>query len=823
MNPPSRPQALLQAALQRIKLAAREAAERCVDSLGIAALSSTSLRQRDDALAAQFELNRRMTAFAVSFNEKLDSRVARELDPRSDGSRSFEQTDFASLALVDDHEVEAQVSADRFGLAIQHACEWELRELDAYIGSLLRLGRPDHERNPLRPELIGKSLIVAVDAVSERPEVRKALAGELSRSLASTMPAVYRDIVADLRAAGIKPVSLALRTVEGPGNELGRNTSGYESSTRGDSTLGDGGSVRDWAGSTQQGGSSRGGAMLGDTTAGRSTLAGSSGGGASAFGSTRGGAMADGAPIGQVDAQLMALIRRLAFLGNVGQDSTLGGGGAGASGAGALGSVPMDPGGGGATMPMLPNLIYAHRDELRQASTGRLDHMVIDVVGSLFEQILADPKVPPQMARQIARLQLPVLRVALGDVTFFSSRRHPVRRFVNRIASLACAFDDLSAGPGLHFLGLVRDLVQEIVAGDFDQMELYERELGRLEEFIAEQAAQEVRQDAGDAAGLLERKENELLQQQRYMQQLQTALHAVAMQDFLREFLSQVWSQAIVQAVQREGEKGEMTARFKRAGRELVMSVQPKATPAERKNFLIHLPQLMKDLNEGLALIGWPEPAKKAFFAELLLAHAESLKGQQPMRQLDYNMLVKQLDAILAAPLPKDGGGSRNTLPVLQDVVDERRFSAEEARSIGLVSEAAVNWAGTVDIDLGAEPELTEVDINIDGLPPPEPTEPTRGASLADHVQIGFAYQMHLENEWQKVRLTHVSPGRAFFVFTSGRKIRKTISMTARMLRRMCETGRMRAFENAYLIERATARARKQLAALKPAAKTTRH
>jgi len=524
-------------------------------------------------------------------------------------------------------------------------------------------------------------------------------------------------------------------------------------------------------------------------------------------------------PIGQVDAQLMELIRRLAFLGNAGLDSALGGGAV--SGRGTLGSAPMDL--GGAAAPTLPNLIYAHRDELRQASTGRLDHMVIDVVGSLFEQILSDPKVPPQMARQLARLQLPVLRVALGDVTFFSSRRHPVRRFVNRIASLACAFDDLSAGPGQHFLGLVRDLVQEIVAGDFDQMELYERELGRLEEFIAEQTAQEVQADAGDAVGLLERKENELLLQQRYMQQLQTALHAVTMQDFLREFLSQVWTQAIVRAVQLEGEKGELTARFKRAGRELVMSVQPKATPAERKNFLIQLPPLMKDLNQGLALIGWPEPAKKAFFAELLPAHAESLKGQQPMRQLDYNMLVKQLDAILATPLPADGGGIRHSLPVLHEVVDERSFSAEEARTVGLVGETAIDWDGTVDIDLGAEPELTDVDINIEGLPPPEPTEPTRGASLADHVQIGFAYQMHLENAWQKVRLTYVSPGRTFFVFIRGRKVERTISMTARMLRRMCESGRMRAFENAYLIERATARARKQLAALRPAAKATRH
>jgi hypothetical protein len=38
--------------------------------------------------------------------------------------------------------------------------------------------------------------------------------------------------------------------------------------------------------------------------------------------------------------------------------------------------------------------------------------------------------------------------------------------------------------------------------------------------------------------------------------------------------------------------------------------------------------------------------------------------------------------------------------------------------------------------------------------------------------------------------------------------------MTHRMLVRLCETGRLRAFESGYLIERATARARKQLAAL---------
>jgi hypothetical protein len=72
---------------------------------------------------------------------------------------------------------------------------------------------------------------------------------------------------------------------------------------------------------------------------------------------------------------------------------------------------------------------------------------------------------------------------------------------------------------------------------------------------------------------------------------------------------------------------------------------------------------------------------------------------------------------------------------------------------------------------------------------------------------------MHLEGSWQKVRLAHVSDARSFFVFTHGSKQRQTVSLTRRMLVRLCETGRLRAFESAYLLERATARARRQLAA----------
>ncbi|HZF80585.1 MAG TPA: hypothetical protein VEZ89_12430, partial [Rubrivivax sp.] len=87
------------------------------------------------------------------------------------------------------------------------------------------------------------------------------------------------------------------------------------------------------------------------------------------------------------------------------------------------------------------------------------------------------------------------------------------------------------------------------------------------------------------------------------------------------------------------------------------------------------------------------------------------------------------------------------------------------------------------------------------------------------HVSVGFAYQMHIDGAWQKVKLSHVSEARSFFIFTHGGRHKKTVSLTQRMLLKLCETGRLKAYESAYLIERATARARRQLAELSPHAR----
>ncbi len=801
----------LDAALHRVRTAVEQAAERGAEGLGLAALSSGQAKRRDALLSAQFIFRKQQALFSQRFDQSMRRQALESgADASAGAPNTPKHTQWDELSLMDDAQVNALVAADRIGLAIGHQSEWELREVDTYMGGIPGIGKED--RHPLRPQAIAQALLDGVNAVTDDQDTRQILVDELTRSLAQEMRACYADIAGLFRSRGLRPQDLKVRgteTTRGQSLRGGIGAGGGHSSQT---------PLHDSRYATQPGALHSGHGYLTRPGGLQGLGGGLPGGGGGLGGHTSPGAFG-GYGGGAVDPQLMDLMRRLAMSPMAGISGPGGGPAGPISGGMPLGTPSQWQtwegdaavlGDGPIVLP--PNLIHLHRDELRQAATGSLDHMVIDVVAGLFDQILADPKLPPLMSQQIARLQLPVLRAALGDRTFFSSRRHPVRRLVNRIASLAVAYEDFSEDPGKSFLALVRELIQDIVSGDFDRMDLYDAKLNQLETFIAEQTAHSLKSQ-GDAAALLERKETEIRLQQRYMQQLQQAMANVEMRDFLRHFLTQTWSDVLVHASRHPNLDAALVDRLRHLGRDIVLSVQPKTTPQQRQAFLASLPVLMRTLNEGLDLVRWPESERKKFFAELLPAHADSLKGQA-LSPLEYNLLAKQLESVFGIAPPRE-----QDLPAAAplDLDLTERLTDEEARRLGVVEEDHVDWDGQIDIDLSAEDQrpLMAVDISIDGLPSAEEApEPAAGGLLLDHLQLGFAYQMRREEEWTKVRLAHISASRSFFIFTHGDRHHETLTMTSRMLRRLCESGRLRAFESAYLLERATARARKQLAAL---------
>ena len=352
----------LDAAVHQVQATLGAVAGRVSETLGTMSQSSGRIAERDLMISTQFDLRRNLGLLNHSFADELGRRVDQALSPRNDGKRTLAAADWQTLSLVDDSEMEERMFSDRIGQQISHACDIELRELAAYMGSLLQTGRADQESNPLRAEVLGAALYRAIEAVSPQADARKLLAREFGAAMAKAMPECYRQILGGLQNRGVQPVVLRVSQVEGPGNQLPGLTSGYAglSSTRSqhaelDTTSSSGaGTVGGEAATSQHGQHGQ-----------RSVRGGASGLGAP---STSGGGYPRAAPssraglsASQTDAQLMALLRHLSAVASrpgeldPGPRATGGGGrptGQRASGSGAFGDSDFEAKSVAAALPI---------------------------------------------------------------------------------------------------------------------------------------------------------------------------------------------------------------------------------------------------------------------------------------------------------------------------------------------------------------------------------------------------------------------------------------------------------------------------------------
>jgi hypothetical protein len=833
---------VLQAAAGRIQAAVLAAVDKALVQLGPLALAATSNQARQQLMACERELKLKSNRILRGFQSELQSQLDKQQRPSQAGNLApASQPDWDALSLVGNEEVERGVWADRLAQTLTQDCEEHLKALFAHVTSLLKDATP--ENNPLRPQTVAKALLEALACAECDEDTCLTLAGQMGRVLGPELNEAYGWIVQDMRQRGIEAQGMSFQRSRSPsgghgafghsaaGNlqsdfsPMGSPSSGFAQTHPGQMQMPNG--MPSASPQTHQRAVQALSHMFG------MALPTSPMGMDSRFFHSQSDGLGEHLEAQVARADFQHLLRRIAqepspaaradaHLGSAaGMSSQIPAFGEAASGS----TDGLSALNGFAGPLMAVNLIRAHREELVQATGGAaLDQMVIDIVAALFDQVLSDPKVAPQMARQIARLQMPVLRVALADMSFFNSRRHPVRRFVNRIATLSASFDDYEQGPGLACLERVTALVNAIVEGDFDNIAVYESKLGELESFIDTESTRDAAEHAAVAA-LLSGKEADLRVQQRYMQILKRELADVDMPEFVRDFITQIWSQVQVMASARDGADSPFSQRMKKAGHDLALSVQPKGHPQLRKSFLLMLPGLMRDLNEGLALIQWPEEAKQAFFAQLLPAHAESLKTA-PAHELSTRMLEQRLSKVEQIAIPSREEAANDPMPAaLSDLSAAptltvvTALSREEAKQAGFVPEAVATQEAKLDMDLATpgepDPSLSEVDINLDA-----PPLPSAGAQLVHHIHKGTAYQMLMQGQWKKVRLTWISEGRNFFIFTHGHTHKETVSLTARTLAKMCESHRFKAFEQSELIERATMRARRQLAALSADART---
>lgn len=245
--------------------------------------------------------------------------------------------------------------------------------------------------------------------------------------------------------------------------------------------------------------------------------------------------------------------------------------------------------------------LRSRTQELKKKAASSSEKATIEIVALMFQAILAEERIPPSIRVWFARLQMPVLRVALAEPEFFGSLEHPARQLIDRMGSCVLGFDS-SAISGSAMENEIRRVVQVIEqypeTGRRVFQLVYEEFQRFLSRFLTEKGPT---QKLVSVAQQVEQKETMAIQ---YTIELRKMLSDVPVREEIREYLFKVWAEVLAVAAVKNGPQHEETLALKKSASDLVWAASAKPNRHDRAKVIQDLPDLLARLRRGMTLLG---------------------------------------------------------------------------------------------------------------------------------------------------------------------------------------------------------------------------
>jgi hypothetical protein len=255
------------------------------------------------------------------------------------------------------------------------------------------------------------------------------------------------------------------------------------------------------------------------------------------------------------------------------------------------------------TTPVLLDELHHRKQALKKAAATPEERATIEIVALLFQSILTEDRIPPAIRVWFARLQMPVLRVAVTEPDFFATIDHPARRLIDRMGACVMGFDSAAGGVSEALEKEIKRIVQVVEAYPDTGRRVFQTVLIEFEKFLEHyfKNENEITKRGVSLAQQVEQRETLAIQ---YTIELRRMLNEVPVQEGVRQFLFHVWADVLATAGMRHGAQGEQTKAMKRAAADLIWSASAKVTREERAEVIRRLPLLLKSLREGMAGAG---------------------------------------------------------------------------------------------------------------------------------------------------------------------------------------------------------------------------
>ncbi|BAP43482.1 hypothetical protein PSCI_2780 [Pseudomonas sp. StFLB209] len=256
---------------------------------------------------------------------------------------------------------------------------------------------------------------------------------------------------------------------------------------------------------------------------------------------------------------------------------------------------------------------------------GGGDEDVINLISMLFEFILDDRNLPSSLRALIGRLQIPMLKVAVLDKSFFSRGSHPARRLLNEIASAALGWGGRDDYQRDSLYLRVEHIVQRLLNDFVDDTAIFSELLADFLAFTSDERRRSelLEQRTRDAEEGRSRAE---LARQRVQQELNLRLLGRTLPQVVVRLLQEAWSKVLLLTCLKHGEVSQEWQAGLDAVDDLIWSVEPHEEPEARQRLLEQVPGLLKVLREGLASAAFDPFATSEFFSQLEVLHMQALQ-----------------------------------------------------------------------------------------------------------------------------------------------------------------------------------------------------
>ena len=370
-----------------------------------------------------------------------------------------------------------------------------------------------------------------------------------------------------------------------------------------------------------------------------------------------------------------------------------------------------------ATAPQLLDELQQRKQALKKAAASPEERATIEIVALLFQSILTEDRIPATVRVWFARLQMPVLRVAVSEPDFFATIDHPARRLIDRMGACVMGFDSASQGVSSTGEALEREIkriVQVVEAYPDTGRRVFQTVLTEFEKFLEHYFSNEneATRKGVSLAQQVEQRETMAIQ---YTIELRRMLNEVPVQEGVRQFLFHVWADVLATAAVRYGAQGEHTRVMKRAAADLIWSASAKVTREERAEVIRRLPLLLKSLREGMVAAGM-----------------DNAKQDEHIQQLN-NSLAAAFTA-KAAVIPDE------RLRELMERLETLEELLPESRDVDIDESMVLDLSGH---------QSSELEVVLDGGSMPTPAM----VAWARELQVGSWYMLDRNGHNEAVQL----------------------------------------------------------------------